>query len=393
MRAAPRAAGQARTAGCGEGDLEQVRTGRSLLLNRASWTTVGPDDVRGDRRPAPGRREEWGAWWVDETGFRQKEPGRRGCSAVWKHAGEWRTASWGVFLAIPRRRAAALIDGVDLPKSWTDDSGPLPAGGVPDDVQFASKADLALATLGRAWTRACLPAGRPRIEAYGKDGKFPRLARSSARASYVVADPKSQAVAGDAGKICADAPTAHARDQAWKRRSCGRGSKGPGSRRLGGRHAAEDGTEPPGWSRYLLVRRPLTRTVRVSTSWPTTCAPPRPEPPTRSSSASPGPAGPSRSASRRPRTRPAFTTTRSVATTPEPPRHPRRPRPRLPRRHRRERPKSPGSSLIPVTLAQVCRLRAHLTTTTPSRAAAWAWSTWQDTTSTRRDESRTDEHR
>src|SRR5690349_17524302 len=60
-----------------------------------------------------------------------------------------------------------------------------------------------------------------------------------------------------------------------------------------------------------------------------------------------------------------------------PPHHPGCPRLRLPRRHRRERPKSPGSSLIPVTLAEVRRLLAHLITATPRRAAAWAWSTWR----------------
>src|ERR1039457_4338444 len=47
------------------------------------------------------------------------------------------------------------------------------------------------------------------------------------------------------------------------------------------------------------------------------------------------------------------------------------------RRHRRERPKSPGSGLIPVTLAEVRRLLAHLITATPRRTAAWAWSTWR----------------
>jgi hypothetical protein len=40
-------------------------------------------------------------------------------------------------------------------------------------------------------------------------------------------------------------------------------------------------------------------------------------------------------------------------------------------------PKGPGSSLIPVMLAEVRRLLAHLITRTPARTAAWAWSTWR----------------
>ena len=40
-------------------------------------------------------------------------------------------------------------------------------------------------------------------------------------------------------------------------------------------------------------------------------------------------------------------------------------------------PKSPGSGLIPVTLGEVRRLLAHLITKVPGRAAAWASSNWR----------------
>ena len=128
---------------------------------------------------------------------------------------------------------------------------------MPDDVQFAAKTELARAMLGRA-----LDAGMPAAwvtadEAYGKDGSF-RDWLEQRRIGYVVAVPKSQAVAGDAGKSRADVLTAHAPGQAWKRRSCGNGSKGPRVYDWAAATLPEDGTEPPGWSRYLLVRRSLT---------------------------------------------------------------------------------------------------------------------------------------
>ena len=47
------------------------------------------------------------------------------------------------------------------------------------------------------------------------------------------------------------------------------------------------------------------------------------------------------------------------------------------RRHGGDRPKSPGSGLIPVTLGEIRRLLAHLITSAPCRAAAWAWSNWR----------------
>ena len=112
-------------------------------------------------------------------------------------------------------------------------------------------------------------------EAYGKDGSF-RGWLEQRRIGYVAAVPKSQAAAGDAGKSRADVLTAHAPDQAWKRRSCGNGAKGP---RVYDWAATlpEDGTEPPGWHRFLLVRRSLAPNAKGEPELPTTCAPPRPD--------------------------------------------------------------------------------------------------------------------
>jgi len=135
--------------------------------------------------------------------------------------------------------------------------------GVPDDVQFASKTDLARLMLGRALDPR-VPASRVTAdEAYGKDGSF-RDWLEQRRIGYVAAVPKSQAVAGDAGKSRADVLTAHAPDQAWKRRSCGNGSKRPRvfdwaaalalpAPGLGDHHVAP-GPQPPGAAE---VRLPL----------------------------------------------------------------------------------------------------------------------------------------
>jgi hypothetical protein len=71
-----------------------------------------------------------------------------------------------------------------------------------------------------------------------------------------------QAVPGSTGTSRADDLTAHAPDQAWKRRSCGNGSKGPRVFDWAAATLPEDGSEPPGWSRYLLARRSLTRNAK-----------------------------------------------------------------------------------------------------------------------------------
>jgi SRSO17 transposase len=149
-----------------------------------------------------------------------------------------------------------------LPKSWTGDRDRCREAGVPDDVQFATKAELARAMLGRALDAGVPAAWVTADEAYGRDGKF-RAWLDQRRIGYVVAVAVNQAIAGDAGTSRADVLAANAPDQAWKRRSCGNGAKGP---RLFDWAAAtlpdDEGTTPPGWSRYLLVRRSLTRNAK-----------------------------------------------------------------------------------------------------------------------------------
>ena len=98
-------------------------------------------------------------------------------------------------------------------------------------------------------------------EAYGKDGKF-RAWLEQRRIGYVVAVPCDQAIAGSAGTSRADVLAAHAPAQAWKRRSCGNGAKGPRVYDWAAASLPGDGSEPPGWTRYLLVRRSLTRNAR-----------------------------------------------------------------------------------------------------------------------------------
>ena len=228
------------------------------LVNRASWDAGGVrDDVRGYVARHLG--DASGVLIVDETGFIKKGTRSAGVQRQYSGtAGRVENCQLGVFLAYASPKGRALIDReLYLPKSWTEDRDRCRDAGVPGDVQFSSKTDLARLMLGRA-----LDAGVPASwvtadEAYGKEGKF-REWLEQRRVSYVVAVPKSQAVAGDAGKSRADTLTAHAPGQAWKRRSCGNGSKGPRVYDWAAATLPEDGTEPPGWQRFLLVRRSLT---------------------------------------------------------------------------------------------------------------------------------------
>ena len=183
---------------------------------------------------------------VDETGFLKKGTRSAGVQRQYSGtAGRIENCQLGVFLAYAGPRGRALVDReLYLPKSWTDDRDRCREAGVPDGVQFATKPELARAMLGRALDAGMPAAWATADEAYGRDGKF-RAWLEQRRIGYVVAVDSRQAIAGDAGTSRADVLAAHAPGRAWKRRSCGNGSKGPRVFDWAAATLPEDGTGPP----------------------------------------------------------------------------------------------------------------------------------------------------
>jgi SRSO17 transposase len=236
--------------------------GMQRLLNRAAWDADGArDDVRGYVVRHLG--DAGGVLVVDETGFVKKGTRSAGVQRQYSGtAGRVENCQLGVFCAYVTGQGRALVDReLYLPKSWTDDRDRCRQAGVPDDVQFATKTELARVMLGRALDAGVPAAWVTADEAYGRDGKF-RDWLEQRRIGYVVAVASNQAIPGSAGTSRADVLAAHAPDQAWKRRSCGNGAKGPRMFDWAAATLPEDGTEPAGWSRYLLVRRSLTRDAK-----------------------------------------------------------------------------------------------------------------------------------
>ncbi len=237
--------------------------GMQRLLNAAAWDAGGVrDDVRAYVTGHLGAAD--GVLVVDETGFLKKGARSAGVQRQYSGtAGRTGNCQLGVFCAYATSTGRALIDReLYLPKSWIADRDRCRQAAVPDDVEFATKTDLARKMLARA-----LDAGVPASwvtadEAYGKDYKF-RSWLEQRRIGYVVAVPCNQVIPATDGTSRADALAAHAPQQAWKRRACGDGAKGP---RLFDWAVASlpsyQDTTPPGWSRWLLVRRSLARNAK-----------------------------------------------------------------------------------------------------------------------------------
>jgi SRSO17 transposase len=204
---------------------------------------------------------------VDETGFIKKGARSAGVQRQYSGtAGRIENCQLGVFLAYAAPGGRALIDReLYLPKSWTGDRDRCREAGVPDDVQFATKPELARLMLGRALDAGVPAAWVTADEAYGRDGKF-RAWLEQRRTGYVVAVDSRQAIAGDAGTSRADTLAVHAPDRAWKRRSCGNGSKGPTLAMLAHAYLAVTAATA---SKALAAASSRSRSARSAVSWHT----------------------------------------------------------------------------------------------------------------------------
>jgi SRSO17 transposase len=155
-----------------------------------------------------------------------------------------------VFCAYVTAHGQAWVDfDVSMPQRWAGDQARRRAAGIPDDLKFATKPQLAMRQLERLIAAGLLVRWVAFDEVYGRSEA---LRKQAARAglAYVAIIPRDYLVTTPAGTTTrADAAVANA---VFERRSCGHGSKGP-------RYSdwAMTDTGIPG--QYLLIRRLICR--------------------------------------------------------------------------------------------------------------------------------------
>jgi SRSO17 transposase len=260
--------------------------GMQRLLNAANWDA---DGVRDDLRSYVVEHlgEPGGVLIVDETGFLKKGLRSAGVQRQYSGtAGRIENCQLGVFLAYVTSKGRTLIDReLYLPKTWTADRGRCQAAAIPEEIEFATKTVLAQQMLDRALAAGVPAAWITADEAYGQDYKF-RTWCEKRRIGYVVAVPRSRPSPPEPGPA---EPTTPPLTHPRARGSAAAAPTGPRARgySTGQWHRCRPGTTPhPGggagcWS--AARSSPPSRPPQArSRSWPTTCAPARPAPPTRS---------------------------------------------------------------------------------------------------------------
>ena len=238
---------------------EAIPDGMQRLLMSADWDA---DTVRDDVRDYVVEHlgDPSAVLVVDETGFLKKGAKSAGVARQYSGtAGRIENCQVGVFLGYATTAGRTFLDReLYLPKGWTEDRQRCREAGIGDDVEFATKPELAMRMLTRALD-ASVPAGWVSgDEVYGQHFRLRRMLEERGM-PYVLAVPVSQRVIatvdGNVRELRADALTKTLSARAWKKVSAGAGAKGP---RL--YYWARSPIRPLEDTRsyWLLVRRSLT---------------------------------------------------------------------------------------------------------------------------------------
>jgi len=229
--------------------------GIQRLLGRASWSA---DEVRDELiRYASQhliRSGDPGVLIVDETGFLKKGDKSVGVQRQYSGtAGRIENCQIGVFLALATSRGRALIDrALYLPESWCSDSLRCREASVPEDVEFATKPQLAIKMLRHAFDAGLKPAYVLADEVYGSDSKFRRFLEQRGQ-PFVVAVTSRQYLWMNLAQQRVDEIAADIPSRSWFRLSIAEGTKGP---RVYDWAAAKWGVRTEtGLNRWLLIRR------------------------------------------------------------------------------------------------------------------------------------------
>lgn len=206
---------------------ELTPRGVQHLLNDAHWEA---DEVREDLRDYVAFHlgdQESGVLIVDETGFLKKGEKSVGVARQYTGtAGKRENCQVGVFLCYSSSEGVAFVDReLYLPEQWAYDPDRRGEAGVPEEVRFATKGELAKAMLQRA-LEAQMPARWVVADTvYGTARGF-RGWLEKQGCYYVMAVPETQGVYHEGCQRQAQMVAANLPEEAWIRVSAGTGSKG-----------------------------------------------------------------------------------------------------------------------------------------------------------------------
>src|SRR5229473_1610108 len=205
---------------------ERSAHGVQRLLAEADWDEEAVrDDLRAYVTEHLG--ETGGRLVVDETGFLKKGKKSAGVARQYSGtAGRRENSQIGVFLLYASSKGYAFIDrALYLPEEWTSDRVRCREAGIPDEVGFATKGELAKRMLLRAFAAGVPAQWVVGDTVYGYEEL--RIWLDERQKNYVLAVPETHAVWVQGRQQPVGLLAALLPPQAWVVLSAGEGSKGP----------------------------------------------------------------------------------------------------------------------------------------------------------------------
>ncbi len=236
---------------------ERGPRGVQRLLGDADWDE---DAVRDDLRAyiIEHLGEENGVLVIDETGFIKKGKKSAGVARQYSGtAGRRENSQIGVFLLYASSQGAGFLDReLYLPQEWTVDRVRCREAGIPDEVGFATKGELAQRMLARAFAAEVPAKWVVGDTVYGYDEMRSWL--ENQRRNYVLAVPETHLIwiAGQpqpVGLVAALLPA-----EAWVVLSAGEGSQGPRLYEWAWLELPEEREAASDRGSWLLIRRSLS---------------------------------------------------------------------------------------------------------------------------------------
>jgi len=231
--------------------------GVQRLLSSYDWDA---DLVRDDLRHYVVERlgHPQGVLVVDETGFLKKGSKSVGVKRQYSGtAGRIENCQIGVFLAYASPQGRTLLDReLYLPQEWAEDPSRREEAGVPQEVVFHTKPQLAQAMLQRALEGGVPAAWVIGDEVYGSDRRL-RVWLEQKKMPHVLAIKSNEPLWLSTDRGPAQVKAAQVPLEEWVRLSAGDGAKGP--RIYDWAWVPLRPLKEPGQGYWLLVRRSIAK--------------------------------------------------------------------------------------------------------------------------------------
>ena len=231
------------------------------LLGRAGWSA---DEVRDDLRAyvVEHFNDAKAVLVIDETGFLKKGTKSAGVARQYRGtAGRVENCQVGIFLTYACARGRTFLDReLYLPEVWAGDRARRAEAGVPEEVAFATKPQLARRMIAGALAAGVECAWVAGDWVYGNDGKL-RVWLEERRLPYVLGVTAQYRLFTERGREWAKEVFAQLPARRWRRLSCGAGSKGE---RVYDWARVRARTVDGERLRWLLARRSITDPSAIS---------------------------------------------------------------------------------------------------------------------------------